>query len=70
MERSKVDMKKSQTAVSTTEHYFPLSVVCLIVECILQQKNIQIVVGQLGWKWIKMSVLQLLLFKQKRSRTT
>ena len=29
------------------------------------KKNIQIVVGQLGWKWIEKSVLQLLLLKQK-----
>ena len=51
--------KKPQTAVSTTERYFPLSVVCLIVECTWRQrkgnykKNIQIVVGCLGWKWIE-----------------
>ena len=64
--------KKSQPAVSTTESYFTLSVVCLIVEYTgrqrkgnSKQKNIQIVVGRLGWKWIKRSVLQLLLLNQK-----
>ena len=62
---------KSQTAVSTTEHYFLRSVVCLIVECTWRQrkgnwkKNFQIVVGWLGWKWIERSVLQLLLLTQK-----
>ena len=67
--------KKSQTAVSTTECHFTLSVVCLIVECTkdsvrVTKKNIQIVVGRLGWKWIERSVVQLLLLKQKkRSRT-
>ena len=44
--------------------------VCLIVECTRRQrkgnkKNIQIVVGGLVKKWIEMSVLQLLLLKQK-----
>ena len=62
--------KKSQTAVSTTERQFTLSVVCLIVECTkdslrVTKKNIQIVVGRLGWKWIGRSVLQLLLLKQR-----
>ena len=56
--------------MSTTEHHFTLSVVCLIVECTkdsvrVTKKNIQIVVGRLGWKWIERSVLQLLLPKQK-----
>ena len=51
--------KKSQTAVSTTERHFTLSVVCLIVECTkdrvrVTKKNIQIVVGRHGWR----SVLQ------------
>ena len=61
--------KKSQTGVSATERHFTLSVVCLIVECNkdrirVTEKNIQIVVGRLGWKWIERSVLQLLLLKQ------
>ena len=64
--------KKSQTAVSTTERYFTLSVVYLIVECTARQhkiqKNSQVVVGWLGCKWSKRSVLQLL-SKTKRSRT-
>ena len=34
------------------------------------KKNIQIVVGRIGWKWIERSVLQLLLLKTKRSRTS
>ena len=72
--KSRVDLasqfKKSQTAVSTTEHHFTLSVVCLIVECTkdsvrVTKKSIQIVVGRLGWKWIGRSVLQLLLLKHK-----
>ena len=63
--------KKSQTAESTTERYFTLSVICLIVEYTkdsarVTKKNIQIVVGRLGWKWIDRSVLQLLLLKQKK----
>ena len=50
--------KKFQTAVSTTEHYFTLSVICLIVECSRRQhksnsNNIQIVVGWLGWNGSK-----------------
>ena len=45
--------KKSQTAVSTTELYFPLSVVCLIVEC----TDGSVRVGRLRWKWIERSVL-------------
>ena len=62
--------KKSQTAVSTTERHFTLSVVCLIAECTkdsleVTKENIQIVVGRRGWKWIERSVLQLLLLKQK-----
>ena len=62
----------SQTAVSTTERQFTLSVVCLIVECTkdsvrVTKKNIQIVVGRIGWKWIERSVLQLLLLKQKEA---
>ena len=62
--------KKSQTAVSTTECNFTLSVVCLIVECTkdsvrVTKKTIQIVVGRLGWKWIERSVVQLPLLKQK-----
>ena len=62
--------KKSQTAVPTTERIFTLSVVCLIVECTkdrvrVTKKNIQIVIGRLGWKWIERSVLQQLLLKQK-----
>ena len=55
--------KKSQTAVSTTEHYFMLSVVCLI-ENVLEdnvrvtiKKNIQIVVDQLCSKWIERSII-------------
>ena len=53
--------KKSQTAVSTSERHFTLSVVCLIVECSkdsvrVTKKIIQIVVGRLGWKWIERSV--------------
>ena len=61
---------KSQTAVSTAEGYFPLSVVCLIVEYAMRQhkgnlKNIQIVVGPLGWKWIERPVRQLILLIQK-----
>ena len=51
--------KKSQTAVSTTERYLTLYVVCLILVCTRIQrkgnskKNIQIVAGRLiGWKWI------------------
>ena len=60
----------NKTAVSTTERYFTLSVVCLIVECTKDsvrviKKIIQIVVGRLGWKWTERSVLQLLLLKQK-----
>ena len=56
--------------MSITERHFTLSVVCLIVECTkdsvrVTKKNIQIVVGQLGWKWIERSVLQLLLLNQK-----
>ena len=31
--------KKFQTAVSTTERYFTLSVVCLMVECIRRQRK-------------------------------
>ena len=61
--------KKSQTGVSTTERYFTLSVVCLILDYTRRQhrvtKNIQIVVGRLGYKWIERSVLLLLLFIQK-----
>ena len=62
--------KKSRTAVSTTERHFTFSVVCLIVECTkdsirVTKKNIQLVVGRLGWKWIERSALQLLLLKQK-----
>ena len=59
------------TAVSITQRYFTLSVVCLIVECAwIQRKgnwknSIQIAEGRLGWKWIERSVLQLLLLKQK-----
>ena len=54
--------KKSHTAVSTTERHFTLSVVCLIEECTkdsvrVTKKNIQIVVGRLGYKWIEKSVL-------------
>ena len=54
--------KKSQTALSTTERHFTLSVVCLIVECTkdsvrVTKKNIQILVGQLGWKWIERPLL-------------
>ena len=65
-----MQFKKSQTAVSTTKRHFTLSVVCLIVECTkdsvrVTKKNIQIVVGRLGWKWIERSVLKLLLLKQK-----
>ena len=58
--------KTSLTPVSTTERYFTLSVVCLIVECARRQRkgnskrNIQIVGGLLGWKWIERAVLQLL----------
>ena len=64
---------KSQTVVSTTERYFTLAVVCIIVECTkdsvrVTKKNIQIVVGWLGWKCIERSVLQLLLLKQKVER--
>ena len=63
--------KKSQTAVSTTERHFILSVVCLIVECTkdsirVTKKNIQIVVGWLGQKWIERSILKLLLLKQNK----
>ena len=62
--------KKSQTAVSSSERQITLSVICLIVECTkdsvrVTKKNILIVVGRLGWKWIERSVLQLLLLKQK-----
>ena len=54
--------KKSQTVVSTTERYFTLSVVCLMVECTkdsvrVTKRNIQIVVGRLGFKWIERSIL-------------
>ena len=31
--------KKSQTALLTTERYFTLSVVCLIVECTWRQRK-------------------------------
>ena len=63
-------LKKSQTAVSTTERYFTISVVCHIVECTRRQrkgnkKNIPIVLGRLARKWNEMSVLHLLLLKQK-----
>ena len=61
-----VPVRKFQTAVSTTERHFTISVVCLIVECgndnvKLTKKNIQIVVGRLGRKGIERSLLQLLL---------
>ena len=53
-----VPVQKFQTSVSTTECYFTLSVVCLIVECSRRQrkgnsKNIEIVVGRLGWNGSK-----------------
>ena len=56
--------------MSTTDRHSTLSVVCLIVEWTkdsvrVTKKNIQIVVGRLGWKWIERSFLQLLLLKQK-----
>ena len=64
--------KKSQTAVSTTERYFTLSVVCHIVECTkmgfqlgVTKNNIQIVVVRFGWKCDKRSVIKVLLLKQK-----
>ena len=63
--------KKRRPLVSATESYFTLSVVCLVVECTKRQrkgdekKNIQIVIGQLGWKWIERSVLQIQLLTQK-----
>ena len=62
--------EKSQTTVSTTKRYFTLSVICLLVECIedsvkVTKKNIQIVVGRLGWKWVERSVFQLLLLIQE-----
>ena len=37
--RREAHFKKSQTAVSTTERYFTLSVVCLIVECTRRQRK-------------------------------
>ena len=51
--------------MSTTERHFTVSVVCLIVECTkysvrVTKKNIQIVVGRLGLKWIERSVLEAL----------
>ena len=58
-------------AGSTTERYFTLSVVCLLVKCTRRQhignpqKNIKIVVFRLGWKRIERSILQLVLLKQK-----
>ena len=66
---------KSQTAVSTTERYFTLSVVCLIVEVLedsvrVTKKN-QIVVIRLDWNGSKgLSYNYNFLNKQtKRSRT-
>ena len=63
--------KKSHTAASRTVRYFTFSVVCPIVDCTRRQrtenskkKNIQIVVGRLGWKWIEKSVIQLFLLEQ------
>ena len=70
-----VQFKKSQTVVSTAERHFTLSVVCLRVECTkdivrVTKKNIQIVVGRLGWKWIEKSVLHATNTSEtKRSRT-
>ena len=34
-----VQFKKSQTAVSTTERYFTLSLLCLIVECTRRERK-------------------------------
>ena len=57
-----VPVEMSHTAVSTTEHYFTHSVMCLIVECTRRQrkgnqkKQIQIFEGRHGFKWIKRSV--------------
>ena len=57
--------------MSTTERYYTLSTVCLIVECIKRQRkgnkkknNIQIVVCRIDRKRIERSVL-LLLFIQR-----
>ena len=62
--------KRSQTAVSTTERYFTLSVVCLRLECTRRQRK-----GnskkysdscRTAWlKWIETSVLQLLLIQRE-----
>ena len=57
--------------MSTTERHFTLSVVYLIVECTkgnvnVTKKNIKIVAGWLGWKWIERSVLYNYCFLNKK----